>query len=461
MDRSAELGQARISTLLLKFSIPAIIGMMVNALYNIVDRIFIGQGVGPLGIAGATVGFPIMLVQMAFGMLIGLGGNALVSIKLGQQRKAEAERVLGNALVLLVAASIVIMIPALWFMKPLLRLFGASDTIMPYAVEYLRIILLGTVFQAVGFGLNNFIRGEGNPKMAMKTMFIGAGLNTVLDPLFIFVFHMGVAGAALATIISQAVSMVWVLLYFRSANSLLKLRRANLRLHREVVQKIFLIGSAPFSMHMVASVINAILNNQLQRYGGDLALSVMGINYSLAMLMLMPIFGINQGSQPIIGYNYGAQKFDRVKHAVKMAILAATSVVAVGFLITQLFPKALIQLFNHSDAALIEMGRHSIRIYFLVLPVVGFQVVSANYFMATGKPSKAIFLTLSRQIIFLIPAVLILPLYFKLDGIWMASPVSDFMSALLTAIFLFIEMRHLGQQHTATINAEQDWVDTY
>ncbi len=461
MDRSAELGHARITTLLLKFSLPAIIGMLVNALYNIVDRIFIGQGVGPLGIAGATVGFPIMLVQMAFGMLIGLGGNALVSIKLGQQRKAEAERVLGNALVMLVAASITITIPSLLFMKPLLQLFGASSAIMPYAVDYLRIILLGTVFQAVGFGLNNFIRGEGNPKMAMKTMFIGAGLNTVLDPLFIFVFQMGVAGAALATIISQAATTVWVLSYFRSRHSLLKLSRANLRVHGEIAKKILLIGSAPFSMHMVASVINAILNNQLQRYGGDLALSVMGINYSLAMLILMPIFGINQGSQPIIGYNFGAKKFNRVKQTVTIAILAASSVVLIGFLVTQLFPRALIQLFNHSDAALIEMGSHSIRIFFLVLPVVGFQVVSANYFMAVGKSGKAIFLTLSRQLIFLIPAVLLLPMYFQLDGIWMASPVSDFLSALLTAVFLFLELRHLGQQHTASQAKQQEWADTY
>jgi putative MATE family efflux protein len=446
---------------LIKFSMPAIVGMLVNATYNVVDRIFIGQGVGSLGIAGATVGFPIMLVQMAFAMLIGLGANALVSIRLGEQRKEDAELIMANALVLLIFVSLALTAPGLIFLKPLLRLFGASDTIMPYAVDYTQVILLGTVFQTVGFGMNNFIRGEGNPKTAMKTMFIGAGLNILLDPIFIFILHMGVRGAAIATIISQAVSAIWVLCYFRSNRSLLKIRRSNLHIHKAVVLKIFAIGSAPFAMHMVASVLNAVLNNQLQRYGGDMAISVMGIIYSLTMLILMPIFGINQGSQPIIGYNYGAKKYDRVKKTITLAIGAATVVVLAGFMLTQLLPSVLIKLFNPSDTKLIEMGRHGIRIFFIMLPVVGFQVVSSNYFLAVGKAKQAMFLTLTRQLIFLIPAILILPRFFGLDGIWMASPLSDFLAALVTGLFLFKEIGHLGRQHETLKKEITDFVDVY
>jgi putative MATE family efflux protein len=450
MNHSREIGEAKISSLLLKYSIPAIVGMVVNALYNVVDRIFIGQGVGSLGIAGATVGFPIMQVQMAFSMLIGLGGNALVSIRLGEQRKNEAELVLGNALTLLTLISIILTVPGLIFLKPLLRLFGASAASMPYAVDYLQVILLGTAFPALGFGLNHFIRGEGNPKMAMKTMFIGAGLNTVLDPLFIFGFDMGVRGAAVATVISQAASTLWVLRYFLGDQSLLKIKRANLKLRKRIVWKISAIGSAPFAMHVVASVYTVLLNNQLQRYSGDLAITVMGILQSLALFFLMPIFGINQGSQPIIGFNYGAQKFARVRTTVHIAIAAASIVALTGFITVMIFPVPLIRLFNPNDAELIDLGRHAMRIFFLMMPVVGFQVVSSNYFQAVGKPKQAIFLSLSRQLIFLIPLLLILPGFFGLNGIWMVSPMADLLSALVTGSMLLRELRLLGRQHDST-----------
>jgi len=443
MDNAEKIGEHKVSSLLVKFSIPAIIGMVGSALYNGVDRVFIGQGVGSLGIAGATVGYPVMLVQMAFGMLIGLGGNALVSIRLGEQRRDEAERVLGNALVLLVAVSLILTVPSLIFLKPLLRLFGASPVSMPYAVAYMQVILLGTVFSAVGFGLNHFIRGEGNPHMAMKTMFIGAGLNTLLDPIFIFVLHWGVAGAAIATVISQAASMIWVLNYFMGKKSLLKLEWANLRLRKRIAAKILSIGSPPFAMHLVASLYAIILNNQLQHHGGDLAISVMGILNSLAMLFLMPIFGINQGSQPIIGFNYGAKKFDRVHATVRLALIAASVVATSGFFIAHLFPKLLIQLFNPNDAQLIDMGRHAMHIYFLIMPIIGFQVVSSSYFQAVGKPKQAMLLALSRQLIFLIPPLLMLPRFYGLDGIWMGAPVSDLLSAILAGSLLYREMNRL------------------
>ncbi|MBN2357087.1 MATE family efflux transporter [candidate division KSB1 bacterium] len=447
MRRSAEMGQQPIRKLLIKFSIPAIVGMMVQSLYNIVDRIFIGQGVGPLGIAGVTVGFPLMLIQMAFGMLIGLGANALISIRLGEQRKDEAEKVMGNAVVLFLIIAIVMPVLGLTWMRPLLRLFGASDTIMPHAVDYLQVILLGTVFQTMGFGMNNFIRGEGNPKTAMKTMLIGAGLNLILDPLFIFGLNMGVRGAAIATVLSQMASSMWVLSYFLGRGSLLKLHWHNLRLQKSLVLRIMAVGSPPFTMHLVASVINAILNNQLQRYGGDVAISTMGILYSIAMLILMPIFGLNQGAQPIIGYNYGAKKYDRVRKTLKLAITAASTVVIIGFIVTQFLPMPLMHLFSKDDSILMQMGPRAMRIFFMMMPLIGFQVVSANYFQAVGKPRHAMLLSLSRQVLFLIPAVILLPYLWGLDGVWAATPLADFLSSVLTALFLAYELRHLGEQH--------------
>ncbi len=337
-DRAERMGQGSIPRLLLSFSIPAIVGMMVNALYNVVDRIFIGRGVGALGLAGATVGFPIMLVLMAFGMLVGMGGASLISIRLGEGKKDQAERILGNSFVLLIAISAVLSVLGLVFLDPLLRLFGASETILPYARQYVSIILAGSVFMGLGFGMNNFIRAEGNPRIAMATMLIGAVLNIILDPIFIFVLNLGIRGAALATILSQAVAAAWVLSYFVGKRSSLSLRPANFRLDPQILRAIVAIGSPPFVMQLAASALNAILNNQLQRYGGDLAISAMGIMYGIVMFIFMPVFGLNQGAQPIIGFNYGAGKYDRVRKTLVLAIGAATGIMLVGFFVTRVFP---------------------------------------------------------------------------------------------------------------------------
>ncbi|AOY74929.1 MATE family efflux transporter [Clostridium formicaceticum] len=450
MDQSKQLGEEKVLKLLLKFSIPAIIGMLVNALYNVVDRIFIGNGVGSLGIAGITIGFPIMLFIMACGMLIGLGANALISIKLGEGKKEEAERILGNALVLLIGISLAISIVGSIFLEPLLKIFGASEAVLPYAREYLQIILWGAVFQSIGFGMNNFIRAEGNPKIAMYTMLIGALLNTALDPLFIFVFNWGIRGAALATIISQAVSSVWVLYHFLGGRSTLKIRAANLKLHIPTVNKIAALGSAPFAMQIAASFLNVLMNRALTTYGGDVAISGMGVITSIITLILMPIFGINQGVQPIIGYNYGACKFDRVKEALKLGILGATIIVMIGFVGTRLFPEQMVAFFNREDAELIAFGTRAIKIFMVFLPIIGFQVVSASYFQAIGKPKQAAFLTLSRQVIFLIPALLILPKIFGLDGVLMAGPLADLLSSILTGIWIIVELKNLGRQHEAS-----------
>jgi putative MATE family efflux protein len=411
-----------------------------------VDRIFVGRAVGPDGIAGTTVAYPAMLVLLAFGMLVGFGATVLISIRLGQRNKAEAELVLGNAAVLLVAVSLAATVGGLWFLDPLLKIFGASNHVLPYARDYLGIIVLGTTFQIVGFGLNAVIRGEGNPKIAMLTMLIGVLLNVALAPLFVFGFHWGMKGAALATVISQAVSAIWVLAYFLGGRSVLKLRLGNLRLDRSICGKILAFGSPLFTMQIAASVMNSILNNQLQAYGGDLAISVMGIVSVLLMTTAMPIFGINQGAQPIIGYNFGAGRLDRVKRTLVMAILAASCITVAGFVVARCIPVQVVRLFSGKDLELVALGSHALRICTIFLPILGFQIVSTSYFQAVGKPKQAMVLALSRQVLLLIPAVLIFPRFFGLDGLWAAMPAADLGSSLLTGACLFLELRHLGKR---------------
>jgi len=451
MDRSKQLGEGNIPYLLLRFSAPAVVGMTAQALYSVVDRIFVGQAVGSEGIAGTTVSFPFMLVLLAFGMLIGVGAAALVSIRLGEQKKGEAERVLGNALVLLVCVSALLTSVGLVLLTPLLKIFGASEQILPYAQDYLQIIVLGSVFQLVGFGLNAVIRGEGNPRIAMLTMLIGALLNTILDPIFLFGFGWGMRGAAAATVISQAVSAVWVLSYFLRGRSLLNLHLGNLSLGWSVCAAILTIGSPLFAVQMAASVMNAILNNQLRIHGGDLGISVMGIIHSVALFIAMPIFGINQGAQPIMGYSYGAGKFDRVKKTLQTAILFATAICMAGFFVVMVFPSDVIRLFSREDEALMRLGTHAIRVCLMMFPIIGFQIVSASYFQAVGKPKQALCLGLSRQVLLLIPAILILPCFFGLDGIWAAIPAADLASSILTGIWLFLELRHLRKRHAEAI----------
>ncbi len=459
MNYSEQLGEEKISKLLISFSVPAVVAMLVNASYNIVDRIFIGRGVGSLGIAGITVTFPFMLLMMAFGMLIGLGTTALISLKMGEERYKEAERILGNGFVLLLAVYFIIGVLGLSFMKPILEILGASEDILPYASQYMSVILYGAIFQGISFGMNNFIRAEGSPRHAMFTILIAAVCNIILDPIFIFVFGMGIKGAALATIISQGLSAFWVLHYFFGGKSVLKIRRENLRLQRRLVKLIVTIGSAPCAMQIAASIINIILNNSLSYYGGDLAISAMGIVYSITMVNLMPIFGINQGAQPIIGYNYGAKKFTRVKKALGLAVLTATVIVTLGFIATRVFPTEIISLFNKEDGELISLGTYALNIYLIFLPIIGFQVVCANYYQAVGKPKQAMILSLSRQVLIFIPALLILPKYFGLKGVFMAGPVSDLFASLLTAFCIYKEMQQLNEKERKIGNIQPQWVE--
>lgn len=451
-QQAKQLAEEKISKLLIKFSVPAIIGMLVNALYNVVDRIFVGNMVGYEGLAGITICFPPMLVLMSFGMLIGLGGTALVSIRLGQKKTEEAEKILGNALTMLLWLCTGLMLLGLIFIDPILKVCGASAAILPVAKSYLRIILWCSIFQHVGFSMNTFIRAEGNPKIAMYTMLIGALLNTILDPIFIGYFKLGVVGAAWATVISMMASAAWVLYYYISGKSILRLHFHNMKIDWSIVKEILIIGMAPFAMQLASSLINVILNNSLVKYGGDIAVSAMGIVNSFIMFLIVPIFGINQGAQPIIGYNYGANQFKRVKKTLTLAIAAATVISIIGFLIVELFPKYCVMLFCRDNEELLQLTSRALRIVMALMPIVGYQMVSSNYFQAVGKPKQAMFLSLSRQVIFLIPALLILPRFLQLDGVFWASPAADILSAIVTAIWIAYEMKHLDDKHAATIN---------
>lgn len=453
-ERRKLLGEEPIGKLLIKFSLPAITGMIVNALYNVVDRIFIGKGVGDLAIGGLFIGMPISLIIMAFGMLIGIGGNTLVSIKLGQNRREEAEKVTGNSFILLVITSLFISVFGLIFLKPMLNAFGASPSNFQYAYDYMQIILIGAPLQAIGFGMNNFIRGEGSPTIAMKTMLIGAIANTILDPIFIFWFNMGVKGAALATIISQGLSAAWVMRYFFGGRSMLNIKKEYLRPKLEIAKDIIAIGLGPFSMQLAGSLVTVLLNNSLKTYGGDLANSSMAVINSVAMMVMMPVFGINQGSQPIIGFNYGAEKYERVKETLKYAIIAATALTTIGFLVTQLFPVGLYKLFISKEGNIAEISRIGVpgmRIYLSMFPIIGFQVVSSNYFQATGRPKHAMLLSLSRQVLVLIPALIILPKFFDLTGVWLAGPTADFIASLITAYFVIRSVKNLGHEKNINI----------
>jgi putative MATE family efflux protein len=446
MDRTMELGRENILKLLMKFSVPAIVAMLTNALYSVIDRIFVGNSVGPLGIAGITIGFPILMIMMSFMMLVGIGGNALVSIRLGESKKDEAEVILGNSFTLLIIISVIVTTLGIIFLEPLLKAFGSSNEVLPYATDFLRIILFGCVFQAIGFGMNNFIRGEGNPKMAMFTMLLGTILNLIFCPLFIYVFGMGIKGSALATVLSQAIASALVVYYFLYGKSSLKLSLKNLKLKKQIVIAIFSIGFAPFVLQFAQSIVSAIMNKSLGFYGGDTAIAAMGIVISVLMLVLMPIFGINQGVQPIIGYNFGAKKFDRVIEGFKIAAIVATIVVTIGFIFIQIFPHEIISLFSKNDTSLVEFGAVALRNFCLFLPVVGFQIVASVYFQSVGKSSRAAVLSLSRQVLFLIPLMLILPRFFNIQGIIFAGPISDLVSTILAVFLIIKDFRILKEQ---------------
>ena len=434
-----------IRSLLWKNFLPAFAGVIINSLYNIVDRIFIGQGVGAHALAGLSAVFPIMLILMGFGMLVGIGAGVRVSINMGKKDFARAEKVLGNAVILIIILSITLAILGFILKVPLLKLFGVGNETFTYANSYLKIILFGTLFGMMGFSINNIIRSEGNFKIAMYSMFISAGINIALDPLFIFVFDMGVEGAAWATIISQFFLMIWVLKHFIGKHAVIKLRPANFRLESKIIMYIFTIGFAPFSMQLAASFVQGTFNKQLVIYGGDLAIGAMGIINSIAMLIFMSIIAINMASQPIIGFNFGANNFKRVKKTFIICLRAGTYISLSGFLIVELFPESIIRLFESKNTELLDIGANGLRIFMAAWAIVGFQIVGSSYYQAIGKAGIATFLSLLRQVIVLLPVLIFLPRYMGLNGIWLAGPISDIISAVVFAIFLSIELRKLNK----------------
>jgi len=438
MNSQKRLGEMKIGKLILEFSIPAIIGMLVNTLYNIIDRIFIGhiEGIGNLAMAGVGITMPLMFVILAFGMLIGIGTATRISIKLGQHDKEGAEKHLGNAFTLIIITSIILTAFGLAFSNPLLKMFGASENIIGYGEQFIQVIFIGCIFNLISFSLNHSIRSDGSPKIAMASMLISAIINIILDPIFIFGLGLGVRGGALGTVVAQIISSIWIIYYFTKGSSTLKIRRKNLKLDKSVVLSIFAIGISPFSMQIAQSAVQIVCNNSLQTYGGDLAVGAMTIINSLAMVFFMPIFGLNQGLQPIIGYNFGAEKHDRVKQTVKYGIIIATIIVTVGFIVIEGFSEALVIIFNN-DPSLIEITSHGMKIFLIMMPVVGGQVIATNYFQSIGKVKISMFLSLLRQVIILVPCLIIIPRFIGLDGVWAAGAVSDFLSVLITiAVFL-------------------------
>lgn len=455
MNRSVQMETEKIPKLLLKFSLPAIVGLLVSALYNIVDSIFVGRGVGDLGLAAVTVCFPIITTFLAFTMLIGMGATALISIRLGEKNESEAENIIGNALTLFLVIGISLTVVGFIFLEPILIVFGASADILPYATDYMRIILLGNVLFTIGTGMNNFIRAEGNPKMAMNTMLIGTVTNIVLDYIFIFTFDWGIKGAAFATIIAYSVTSTWVLHYFFSGKSMLKVRLENLKLKKLLVKGIVLVGVPTFALQVTGSIQQLILNRQLASFGGDIALASVGIIMSVTTFLIMPTMGISQGAQPIVGYNYGAKKFDRVKDTLKLTIFAATSIITLGFIISKIFPAQIAGLFN-SNPVLIEQTVYAMNIFFKFIPLVGMQMISASYFQAVGKPNQATMLGLSRQVFIFIPVLFVLPHFWGLDGVWWSSPASDIGAFVLTGIWLWVEMRQLNKTNNLAAQKQPD-----
>lgn len=432
------LGYEKISKLLYKFSVPAIIGMTVNALYNVVDRIFIGNSpdLGANGLAAITICFPAMIIIMSIGILLGQGGATFFSISLGKGQNEIADKTLGNTTSMLLILGAIITIFGSLFLDKLLVLFGASKTVLPFAREYMRIIFWGTLFQVIGMGMNNFLRSDGKPKLSMATMFIGAGINIILDPILIYGFKMGMSGAAIATITSQFISMIWSIHHFLKKDALHRIQKRFLKLDLKLCTKIVSLGMPGFLLQLANSSLALLLNSYLLKYGGDIGVSAMGIVNSLMTLLILPVIGLNQGLQPIVSFNYGAEKYDRVKRAVKLAIIAGVSITTLGYILSHLVPNLLVSMFNR-EPQLLKYGVHALKLWTLCLPVAGFQIIAANFFQAIGMPKRAMFLTLMRQVIALMPCIVILAPIMGIDGILFAAPIADALSTIVTAIFFF------------------------
>ncbi|WP_227394578.1 MATE family efflux transporter [Jeotgalibacillus aurantiacus] len=457
-QQSARLGTEKISSLMVRFSIPAFIGMFVMAFYNIADTFFIARGVGTSGVAALSIAFPLQLIITAFAAAIGIGGSSIISRRLGENRLGEANKIFGNVIWLVGFLSVLMVVAALAFLEPILITFGATADILPYASEYMSIILYGAIFQAFAMSMNNVVRSEGNAKMAMLTMIISAGLNIILDPIFIFALDMGMAGAAIATVISQAVGAVWIYLYFRAGKSSLEFKWIGLLPDWRIVKEIAQIGSATFVRQTAGSLMFIAVNWMLVIYGGESAVAIFGIINRIMMFAIMPMFGIVQGMQPIIGFNYGAKLYHRVSDTLKLGIAVSTVLAIMVWVVTMLFPGVLMSVFS-TDPEVIRGGEEAMRFIFLIVPIIGFQMVTGGLYQALGKAKISFILSMARQLIFLIPLVLILPTFFGLTGVWLAFPIADLLAFILSMYFVMRDRKELFQKTPGSVKMREAGVN--
>jgi putative MATE family efflux protein len=437
---ATELGTQPIGKLLMQYAIPAIIAMTASSLYNMVDSIFIGQGVGPLAISGLAITFPLMNLAAAFGSLIGVGASTLISVRLGQKDYDSAQHILGNVVTMNLLLGVGFSVVFLLLLNPILYFFGASDDTIGYARDYMFIILLGNVITHMYLGLNALLRSSGHPKEAMIATINTVVINTVLDPVFIYGFGWGIRGAAIATIIAQAISLAWQFKLFTNKNELLHLRPGIYKLQSGIVKNTIAIGMSPFLMNLASCLIVIFINKGLKMYDGDLAIGAFGITNRIVFLFVMIVLGFNQGMQPIAGYNYGARQFHRVDQVLKLTILCATCVTTTGFLVGMFIPRLAVSAFT-TDETLIGLSANGLRIILMCFPLVGFQMVTSNFFQSIGIAKKAIFLSLTRQVLFLLPCVLLLPLWLGADGIWWSMPISDLLASVTAAVLLYRQLR--------------------
>lgn len=446
-----ELGTKPVGRLLWQYAAPAIVAMVASSLYNIVDSIFIGQGVGALAISGLAITFPFMNLSAAVGACIGVGASTYLSVKLGQKDYSMAQRILGTSLVLKIVTGIIFGALGILFLDPILYFFGATENTISYARDYMLVILLGNVFTHLYFGMNALLRATAKPRQAMYATLFTVALNTVLDPLFIYTFRMGIQGAALATILAQFIAMCWQLWLFSNPKELIHFRRGIYGLDKTIIRNILAIGISPFSMNACACIIVIIINTALVRHGGDLAVGAYGIANRIGFLFFMIVMGINQGMQPIAGYNYGARQWDRMLHVLKLSMIFATLVMAIGWLVGELLPYPCARLFTR-DEELIAIAARGIRINMLVFPMIGSQAVITNFFQSIGKAKISIFLSLSRQMIFLLPLLIILPPIMGVDGVWVALPASDTVAFIVTWIIMIRYMRRFREMQVESIH---------
>ena len=435
-----ELGTKPVGTLLWQYALPAMVAMVASSLYNIIDRSVIGQVVGPEAIAGLGITFPFMNLSAAFGAAVGVGASTCISVKLGQRDYKTAEHLLGNTVTLNLIVGFVFMVVCLLFLDPILRFFGASEVTLPYGREFMQVILLGNMITHMYFGMNAVLRAAGKPRHAMFATLFTVGCNMVLVVAFVWWFRWGIRGAALATVTSQSLALCWQLWMLSDRKELLHLKKGIYGLKADLVRNIISIGISPFLMNLCACVIVIFMNNQFVRYGGDMAVGAYSIANSIGMMFVMFVMGINQGMQPIVGYNYGAKHFDRMMRCLGLAASAATAIMVVAWLIAMFLPWYCARLFT-TDETLIALSVKGIRINMLLFPIIGFQMVVTNFFQCIGKVNIAIFLSLSRQLLFLLPLIGIFPLFWGLDGVWAALPTSDGIAALVASFVMFRYMR--------------------